>query len=86
MTYRGQVRNGQIVLERDARLEEGAAVEVTLIEPPSNGNARGTPQAILSSRARWVGSDSEAEQLLRALRQEKWAEVEAQRAQPDAQL
>jgi len=31
MVYRGQVRNGQIVLEGDASLPEGAQVEVTVL-------------------------------------------------------
>ena len=78
MTYRGEVKNGQIVLEPGVTLREGAVVEVTTVESPRP--APGTPQAILSSRARWVGTDDAAERLLDELRREKWAEVDGQTA------
>lgn len=75
MTYRGEVRNGQIVLEPGARLQEGAMVQVTTIELPHA--EAGTAEAVLSSPARWHGTDDEAERLLEEMRWEKWAEVEA---------
>ena len=78
MTYRGQVKNGQIVLEGDARLGEGTLVEVKALGQTPVA-LRGSPAAILASRARWVGSEDEAEKLLEELRREKWAEVEAER-------
>ncbi len=34
MTYRGQVRNGAVVLDPPAELPEGAAVEVNLVSSP----------------------------------------------------
>lgn len=86
MTYRGQVKNGQIVLEGGAELREGASVEVSVVEPSPGAFTRGTPQAILSSRARWVGPETEADTLLDQLRREKWAEVDAQQAVPDEGL
>ena len=32
MTYRGHIRNGQIVLDEPAKLPEGAEVDVALVE------------------------------------------------------
>ena len=84
MTYRGQVKNGQIVLEQGATLREGTVVEVTAIEPSNGRPSRGSPQAVLASRAKWVGPADEADRLLEEIRREKWAEVEADRATPKA--
>lgn len=35
MTYRGQVRNGAVVLDPPAELPEGATVEVSLVPTPA---------------------------------------------------
>jgi hypothetical protein len=79
MTYRGQVKNGQIVLEAGAALGEGTLVEV--IPLGHNGSApRGSSVAILASQARWVGAEDEPDRILEELRREKWTEVESQRA------
>ena len=84
MTYRGHVRNGRIVLDEGVSLGEGAVVEVKEVIP-GRAAPRGSPQAILASRARWDGPQDEAERLLEELRREKWAEVEAEsRANGDA--
>jgi hypothetical protein len=84
MTYRGEVKNGQIVLEAGATLRDGTKVEVIAIEKPqARRPAAGTPEAILASPARWVGTDEEAVRLLDDLRREKWAELEADVARDD---
>jgi hypothetical protein len=77
MTYRGQVQNGQIVLEDGVRLGEGAVVEVTEVSPRLAG-PKGSREAILASRARWDGPQDEPDRLLEELRREKWAEVDAE--------
>ena len=84
MTYRGRVKNGQIVLDGGAPLREGTLVEVT---PLGHADlAPGTPAAILASRARWDGPEDEPDRILEVLRREKWAEVESQlRAEADVQ-
>ena len=38
MVYRGRVCNGRIEVERDARLPEGADVEITISREPSPPN------------------------------------------------
>ena len=83
MTYRGQVKNGQIVLDQGATLRDGTVVNVTAIEPSNGRPPRGSPQAVLISRAKWVGSDAEADQILEQIRREKWAEVQAEAETPD---
>lgn len=85
MTYRGRVKNGQIVLERGATLSEGMVVDVTAVAQTGARPDRGSLEAVLSSRARWFGTNAEAEQLLDEMRREKWAEVEAQRMRPDSE-
>jgi hypothetical protein len=85
MTYRGQVKNGQIVLEQGATLRDGTVVEVTPVEATNGRPPRGSPQAVLSSRARWIGPEDEADHILDEIRREKWAEVEADRDTPDAE-
>ena len=79
MTYRGHVKNGQIVLDQGASLRDGTLVEVTAIEPSNGRPPRGSPQAALVSRAKWFGPDDEADRILEEIRQEKWAELEAER-------
>lgn len=83
MTYRGQVKNGQIVLEAGASLGEGTLVEVTPLRHPAA--EPGTPGAILASRARWDGPEDEPDRILDELRREKWSEVESQ-LRPDGDL
>jgi len=80
MTFRGQVKNGEIVLDHGAKLREGTVVEVIAVEPANGRPQRGSPQAVAASRAKWVGPPDEAELILDEIRREKWAEVEAERA------
>jgi hypothetical protein len=42
MTYRGQVKDGVIVLEPPAALPEGATVAVEVVQPPGGDLWRGT--------------------------------------------
>lgn len=39
MTYRGQIRNGAVVLDPPAELPEGAAVEVNVVASPAQQRA-----------------------------------------------
>ena len=83
MTYRGQVKNGQIVLDQGATLRDGTVVEVTAVEQTNGRPQRGSPQAILASRAKWVGPIDEADRILEEIRREKWADVERECSTPD---
>lgn len=85
MTYRGRVKNGQIVLERGATLSEGVVVNVTTVAHTDARPTRGSLHAVLASRARWFGTDAEAERLLDEMRRGKWAEVAAQQMRPDSE-
>jgi hypothetical protein len=40
MTYRGHVKNGQIALDEEARLPEGAKVNVEVVEEPGSKGHR----------------------------------------------
>jgi hypothetical protein len=77
MTYRGLVKNGQIILDQGIALGEGAVVEVTEISPRPSA-PRGSARAILASKAQWHGPQDEPDRLLAELKREKWAEVEAE--------
>ncbi len=78
MTYRGQVKNGVVVIEGPIRPEDGTVVTVQTVEPSASLPNRGTAKAILSCEAHWHGPSEEADRLLDELRQDKWAEVHAQ--------
>jgi hypothetical protein len=51
MVYRGHIRNGQIVLDGQARLPEGAAVRVDVLSNGEGGPERGPQDA--RPRAAW---------------------------------
>ena len=80
MTYRGKVKNGVVVLEGNAALEEGTIVRVEpeeLPKPPKRGRAEAIMQAIRSG-AHWEGDPAEVDRFLAERKQEKRAEVQAQ--------
>ena len=56
MIYRGKVTNGQIVLETDVTLPEGAAVEVSIREESGDEPHDGDPQTLFDVFQRFVGS------------------------------
>lgn len=80
MTYRGQVKNGVIVLDDGSPLKEGTLVRVEPIDAAREQVAppRGSPQAILNNPARWQGDPEEMDRLLAELKEMKRAEVQAQ--------
>ena len=78
MTYRGQVKNGVVVIEGPIRLEDGTLVTVQPVEQPISLPKPGTPEAILSCDAHWHGPPEEVDRLLEEVRRDKWAEVQAQ--------
>ena len=78
MTYRGQVKNGVVVLEGPTRLPEGTVVAVEPVETSKLRPEPGSAEAILNTDAHWHGDPNEAERLLEELRRGKWAEVEAE--------
>jgi hypothetical protein len=41
MTYSGHVKNGQILLDSPAALQEGAAVKIEVVEPGKNNQLQG---------------------------------------------
>ena len=54
MVYRGRVRNGVVVLERSARLEEGAEVSVRPLRRAARASARKKSTATLYERLKSV--------------------------------
>jgi hypothetical protein len=84
MTYRGRVENGVVVFDGTAPLREGTIVEV---QPAAHNDdsQRGTATAILRHAGIWADQADEVDQLLPELRDEKQAELRAQRDQ-DASL
>lgn len=66
-TYRGTIRNGQVVLDDGCALPDGTEVIVTLVEP-----RRGSPQALLAAmRAAPHVSHEAAEELRRIIEEGK---------------
>ena len=58
MTYRGRVRNGQILLDEPVQLPEGAAVNVAVVAG-ANGDEVGAAAAVRARRARRIQLDPE---------------------------
>jgi hypothetical protein len=78
MTYRGQVKNGVVVIEGPIRPEDGTVVTVQAVEQSAPLAKPGTAEAILSCEAHWHGPPEEVDRLLEELRRDKWAEVQSQ--------
>ena len=78
MTYRGQVKNGVVVIEGPIRPEDGTVVTVQPVEQPRPLPKPGTAEAILSCDAHWHDPPEEVDRLLEELRRDKSAEVQAQ--------
>lgn len=56
MIYRGKVTNGQIVLEKDVTLPEGAAVEVSIRAEPDGKPRETDRQTLFDVFQTFVGS------------------------------
>jgi len=78
MTYRGHFRNGVVVLDGPADLQDGTPVSVETLDARVEP-APGTPQAVLKVAGTWRGEGTELDRLLEELRKDKWAELEGER-------
>jgi hypothetical protein len=77
VTYRGHIRNGVVVLDLGASLPEGTPVSV---EPLAiSASSPGSPQAVQEVAGTWRGQAGEMNRLLEELRDDKRAEVDAER-------
>ena len=65
MTYRGHVKNGQITLDGAARLPEGAAVNVEVIERSARISQPQRPKRARKFQAIDMPGDSLADELIR---------------------
>jgi hypothetical protein len=72
MTYRGHIRNGQIVLDEPANLPDGTPVSVEAI---AQGGAVGSAAAILNSLEPWDGPSDELDRLLEEVQQARDGDV-----------
>lgn len=70
MKYRGQIKNGVVVLDEWPGLEDGTVVEVEVADPTERRSdrapepRRGTAQAILGADLKWAGPVEELDRLL----------------------
>ncbi|MDQ3439081.1 MAG: hypothetical protein M3478_01880 [Planctomycetota bacterium] len=74
MTYRGQIRNGAIVLDPPAQLPEGAAVEVSVVAPLEK-QQRSPIASIKELRGEDLGDDpfgDDFDETIRKWRNEPW--------------
>jgi hypothetical protein len=77
VTYRGHIRNGVVVLDVGTPLAEGTAVSVEPLE--TIARVPGSPQGVLEVAGTWHGQAGEMDRLLEELRQDKQADVDAER-------
>lgn len=86
MKYRGQFRNGVVVLDEWPDVADGTVVEVEVPDPPKGRNGkpkrprRGSAEAILQVAGTWAGEPGDMERSLDLLRRMKQAEVAAKQA------
>ena len=81
MKYRGEVKNGVVVLDSPNGLTDGTIVEVEAVPRRAPGEPRrGSAAALLRHAGKWAGDPAELDRLLEHLRQMKQAEVEATKA------
>jgi hypothetical protein len=78
MTYRGQVKNGVVVLEGNAALEEGTIVRVEPVRAADDNSRPGSAAAIMRHAGIWEGCREEVDRALAELKEMKRAEVRAQ--------
>ena len=85
MTLRGRIKNGVVVFDGAAPLAEGTEVDV---QPHRDAGEpkQGSAEAIMRHAGFWAGEEDEVERLLAELKEEKWAEVQAQRDKPDPEV
>jgi hypothetical protein len=83
MTYRGQMKNGVVVLDGNPQLTDGTEVRVETLDAapkPRIGSAEAIMQAV-ESGAVWQGDPAEVDRFLADRKKEKQAEVQAQMAE-----
>jgi hypothetical protein len=79
MKYRGQVRNGIVVLDQPNGLAGGTIVDIEPVTQPAAGQPRrGSAEAILRVAGAWEQHADEVDRMLDELRRSKQAEVDAQ--------
>jgi hypothetical protein len=77
--YRGQVKNGVVVLDKPNGLPDGTHVEVEPVSPRAAGEPRrGSAEAVLRHAGIWEVQSEEVDRMLEELRRSKQAEVDAQ--------
>ena len=84
MKYRGEVKNGVVVLDKPNGLANGTIVEVEPVPQPAEAfPRRGSAEAILRYAGIWESQSDEVDRMLEELRRAKQAELDAQgRAAP----
>ncbi len=78
MKYRGQVRNGVVVLENGRALAEGTLVEVEPVKCAAESPRPGSAAAILRHAGIWDEHSKEVDRLLAELHDMKQAELTRQ--------
>jgi hypothetical protein len=73
MKYRGQVKNGVVVLDDSRSLRDGTVVEVEPVESEQAGP--GSAAAVLRHAGIWADQADEVDRLLDDIREMKWAEA-----------
>lgn len=79
MKYRGEVKDGVVVLDKPNGLADGTIVEVEPVPRPTDASPRrGSAEAILRFAGIWANQADEVDRMLEELRQTKRAELDAQ--------
>jgi hypothetical protein len=75
MTYLGEVKNGIVEFKEGAALPEGTMVRIEPVETLDRPPRAGSPEAIASCDARWVGPPEELDRLLGEVQQSREADL-----------
>jgi hypothetical protein len=65
MTYRGHIKNGQVALDEQAQLPEGAAVQIEVLEEKSWITSPANPQPLRKIRPLQMPGGSLSDELIR---------------------
>lgn len=79
MKYRGEVKNGVVVLDQPVGLADGTIVDVEPVPHPTHASPRrGSAEAMLRYAGIWETQSDEVDRTLEELRRMKQAELNAQ--------